>query len=197
MPIGLDPLNTCTCFLPTEVLPKDDERSLRFVAAERARHLYPQSPRTRTPYEVDNCPDHPPEGYPMQWPVLDVLKNWPADDPSPPAGGIAQGICVFDYRTERHKAERYQKKEVPFIMRDDPAVARTAERWLHPDYMEKLLMGNEDTQRRTEYSPNNVSGVVCGAHVARPPIFPTALHALLSMDQRADSHVAAMLIDAI
>lgn len=140
----------------TEVLPKDDERSLRFVAAERARRgLHPQSARTHTPYDIHDCPDQPPEGYPLQWPVLDVLKNWPADDPSPPAGGIAQGICVFDYRTERDKASRYQKKEVPFIMRDDPAVARTAERWLHPGYMERLLMGNEDTQRRTEYSPNN------------------------------------------
>ena len=41
-------------------------------------------------------------------------------------------------------------------MRNDPQVARTTERWLHPSgYIEKLLMGNEDQMRRTEYSPNN------------------------------------------
>mmetsp|Transcript_23378 Transcript_23378/g.50026 ORF Transcript_23378/g.50026 Transcript_23378/m.50026 type:complete len:612 (-) Transcript_23378:218-2053(-) len=141
----------------TEILPKDDERSLKFVEAERKRQgLYRQSPQAQTPYDIHNCPEHPPEGYPMQWPVLDVTRNWPTDDPTRPKHSeIYQGICVFDYRTDLRKAARYQRRERPFIMRNDPAVARTAERWNHPGYMEKLLMGNEDTMRRTEYSPNN------------------------------------------
>lgn len=141
----------------TEILPKDDGRSVGFVEAERKRQgTYAQAPGARTEYDVHDCPDHPPHGYPAQWPVLDVTSNWPTDDPNPPAhGGIYQGICVFDYATEIHKAERYRRKERPFVVRNDPAVARTAERWNHPGYMERLLMGKEDTQRRTEYSPNN------------------------------------------
>ncbi|KAL7526134.1 hypothetical protein ACHAXR_001335, partial [Thalassiosira sp. AJA248-18] len=141
----------------TEILPKDDERSLQFVEAERKRHgVYKQSPDAQTPYDINNCPEYPPKGYPMQWPVLDVLHNWPTDDPTPEKHKeIYQGLCVFDYRTEQEKANNYRHEEVPFVMRNDPAVARTAERWNYPGYMEKLLMGKEDKERRTEYSPNN------------------------------------------
>lgn len=141
----------------TEILPRDDERSLEYVNAERGRQgAYHQSPNAQTPYDINNCPEHPPEGYPMQWPVLDVIDNWPTDDPSPKTHpDIYQGLCVFDYNTEMDKANNYRKKEVAFVMRNDPAVARTAERWNDPGYMEKLLMGKEDTLRRTEYSPNN------------------------------------------
>lgn len=139
----------------TGILPRDDERSLRFVEAERKRQgVYKQSPESQTPYDIINCPDHPPEGYPLQWPVLDVLRNWPADEQHEHTD-IYQGLCVFDYRTELHKAENYRRKELPFVVRNDPAVARTAERWNHPGYMENVLMGKEDTLRRTEYSPDN------------------------------------------
>lgn len=141
----------------TEILPKDDERSVKFAKEERERlGVYTQSPDAETPYDIYNCPEYPPEGYPMQWPVLDVLENWPTDDPNPQKHTeIYQGLCVFDYRTEKHKANNYRHKELAFVMRNDPAVARTAERWNYPGYMEKLLMGDEDTMRRTEYSPNN------------------------------------------
>lgn len=139
----------------TDILPKDDERSLQFVEAERTRHgIYKQSPNAQTPYDINNCPDHPPEGYPMQWPILEVLDNWNPDNATPHFE-IYQGFCIFDYRTEFHKMNNYRKKELPFVVRNDPAVARTAERWSHPGYLNKLLMGNEDTMRRTEYSPNN------------------------------------------
>lgn len=141
----------------TDVLPKDDERSIKFVEEERERQgVYAQSPKASTPYDVHDCPDSPPKGYPVQWNVLEVLENWPTDDSDPQRHrGIYQGICIFDYRTELDKAEKYRRREVPFIMRNDPAVARAAERWNHPGYMERLLMGKEDTMRRTEYSPNN------------------------------------------
>ena len=140
-----------------EILPKDDERSLTFVTEERIRKgTYVQSSQADTPYDINNCPDHPPENYPIQWPVLDVLTNWPTDDTNVPSLGIYQGICHFDYNTEYDKAMNYRKAELPFVMRNDPQVARTTERWLHPSgYIEKLLMGNEDQMRRAEYSPNN------------------------------------------
>jgi hypothetical protein len=91
----------------------------------------------------------------MRWPVLDVLTNWPADVTTPPSNTIHHGICIFDAQTELFKAEVYRQAEVPFVMRDDPIVARTTERWNHPGYLSQLLMGEEDQKRRTEYSPDN------------------------------------------
>jgi hypothetical protein len=135
--------------------PKDDERSLAWVDAERKKlGVYTQHAAALTEYDIHNCPEYPPKNYPIQWPVLDVLKNWPPDDPNPHKE-IYQGLCIFDYRTELHKANNYREKELPFIVRDDPAAARTAERWGDAEYMKRLLMGEEDTMRRTEYSPNN------------------------------------------
>ena len=141
----------------TSVLPKDDARSLKFVVDERGRHgvATGQSTDARTTYDVMDCPDNPPPGYPMQFSVLDVLRNWPTDVTSPPTAGIFQGLCVFDRRTELDKAESYRKAEVPFVMRDDPDVARSAERWNSPGYLDRLLMGKEDVKRRAEYSPDN------------------------------------------
>ncbi|KAL3810687.1 hypothetical protein ACHAXA_003291 [Cyclostephanos tholiformis] len=143
----------------TSILPIDESRSMKFVADERTRYggTAVQSPAAKTPYDVTNCPDVPPPGYPMHFPVLDVLNNWPTDstDPPPEADGIYQALCVFDYRADMHKAENYRDAEVPFVMRDDPSVARSAERWNHPGYLDKLLMGKEDVKRRTEYSPDN------------------------------------------
>jgi len=65
---------------------------------------------------------------------------------------IYQEICVFDFETERAKAMNYRANEVPFVVRNDPQVLKTTERWNQPGYMDKLL-GN--TKHRTEYSPNN------------------------------------------
>lgn len=137
------------------IYPKDEDRSLAWVEAERNKlGVYTQHPEAVTEYDIHNCPEYPPQNYPIQWPVLDVLKNWPPDDPTPHEE-IYQGLCVFDFRTELHKANNYREKELPFIVRNDPAAARTAERWSDAEYMKKLLMGEEDTMRRTEYSPNN------------------------------------------
>lgn len=139
----------------TDILPKDDERTLKWVDEERKRHgIYKQAPKAQTSYDINNCPEYPPEGYPMQWPVLEVLDNWSPDDPTP-HHEIYQGWCIFDYRTEMEKANNYREAELPFIVRNDPAVARAAERWSRPEFMERLLMGDEDQMRRTEYSPNN------------------------------------------
>ena len=154
----------------TSILPKDEDRSLAFVFNERTRLGTYQSVSTPSSsssssnsegegdelwYDVYNCPDVPPPGYPMRWPVLDVLTNWPADVTTPPHNTIHHGICIFDAQTELFKAEVYRKAEVPFVMRDDPIVARATERWNHPGYLSQLLMGDEDQKRRTEYSPDN------------------------------------------
>lgn len=96
-------------------------------------------------YDIHNCPDDPPPGYPMEWNLLhDVLSQWPADDPELPASGtLYQGICVFDlrkdYETNYAKAIRYRDAEVPFVVKGDPAVAQTVERWNAPHYLNALL----------------------------------------------------------
>lgn len=102
-------------------------------------------------YDIYNCPDDPVDGYPYAWPILTVLDNWSPDDTTVP-DAIYQGLCVFDYQKDYDKAETYRNKEVPFIVQNDPEVARTVERWNAPGYMDALLKG---VKHRTEYSHNN------------------------------------------
>jgi hypothetical protein len=102
-------------------------------------------------YNVLDCPDTPPPGYPFAWNVLEMLDHWPVDETTPRTI-IHQGLCVFDYRTDYDKAMTYRNAEVPFIVDKDPAVAKTTERWNTPGYMQQLL---GDEEHRTEYSENN------------------------------------------
>jgi hypothetical protein len=103
------------------------------------------------PYNVLDCPDTPPAGYPFSWNTMEMLDHWPVDDTTP-RSTIHQGLCVFDYRTDYDKAMTYRNAEVPFVVENDPAVAKTTERWNTPGYMERLL---GDAEHRTEYSENN------------------------------------------
>jgi hypothetical protein len=102
-------------------------------------------------YNVLDCPDIPPAGYPFAWNLLEILDHWPVDDTTP-RPTIHQGLCVFDYQTDYDKAMTYRNAELPFVVANDPAVAKTAERWNAPGYMEQLL---GDADHRTEYSENN------------------------------------------
>ena len=137
------------------LLPSGDEESLermkRFVRSMRQRD-YKNIMDGDMPYDVHNCPFDPPSNYPYAWNVKDVLDNWGPDD-TEPREHIYQGLCVFDFETEKDKAMNYREAEVPFVIRDDPSVLRTAERWAQEGYMEKML--GKKTRYRTEYSPNN------------------------------------------
>jgi len=133
-----------------EQLPINTERMRRFVSSLRKREYHPIMKDEMT-YDIHNCPFDPPANYPFAWNVVQVLDNWPPDDTTP-RSHIYQGLCVFDFETERHKAMNYRKAEVPYIVRDDPRVMRTTERWNQPDYMDELL---RSSKHRTEYSPNN------------------------------------------
>lgn len=107
----------------------------------------------QVPYDIYDCPETPPVGYPFAWNVMTVLNNWQPDNTSPPASNqIYQGLCVFDYQTDYDKAVLYRNAELPFVVINDPNVAATAERWNQPGYMEELL---GDEPHRTEYSKNN------------------------------------------
>lgn len=138
-------------------LPLDVDRSLNFVSS-----ILDQSPTPRTmdfhhsdqvvePYDIYNCPFDPPAHYPYEWNLVQILKDWPADDVRVP-DHIYQGLCVFDYQKDYDKALNYRNKEQPFVVENDPSVARTVERWHQPGYMENMLAG---IKHRTEYNTNN------------------------------------------
>ena len=105
------------------------------------------------PYDIHNCPEHPPENYPYSWNLLQLLDHWPPDKVDIPEDmTVFQGICVFDFEKDYEKALNYRKKEVPYVVSNDPAVQETAKRWMAPGYMERL-MGS--VKHRTEYSETN------------------------------------------
>jgi len=63
-----------------------------------------------------------------------------SDSDSDTAPVIAHlGLCVFDYRHDREKAIRYRSQEMPFVVRNDPSVAETVERWNNDSYRRKLF----------------------------------------------------------
>ena len=125
----------------------DVGRRLELIKSFRKRTYYPIS-------DFDNdadCPLYPAKDYPKGWPILDIVDNWNPDDTTPHEA-IYQGICVFDYEKDRAKIENYRRAELPFVIRNDPQVLKTVERWTHPTYLKNLL-GNE--LHRTEYSKTN------------------------------------------
>lgn len=103
------------------------------------------------PYDIYNCPETPPPGYPFAWPIMTVLENWNPNDIIVPEM-IHQGLCVFQYENDYEKAMIYRKAEVPFIVQGDPSVERAVERWNYPGYMEELL---DSVMHRAEFSHNN------------------------------------------
>jgi hypothetical protein len=131
-----------------ERLPYNPERSIQF-AQQLPKHEYKAVENPA--YDVNNCPQNPPEGYPHQWKTLDVLEHWSPNDPNPKVE-IYQGLCIFDYRRDYVKALNYRKSEAPFVVRGDPEVVQAVERWNQPQYMSKMLGGID---HRCEYSENN------------------------------------------
>lgn len=127
------------------------DRANTFLKTVRKRHYEAMYSKDVIGYDVFNCPDDPPKDYPAEFPTLDILDHWAANDATPRTH-IHQGICVFDFNTEYDKAMRYREAERPFVIRDDPAVLQTVERWNQPDYLRRVLNGEK---HRTEYSLNN------------------------------------------
>jgi hypothetical protein len=133
-----------------QLLPDDLERSLGRIE-ELTTHRFERVPmdpaadfdegepgRGLVPYDVRNCPDDPPEGYPYQWKLTRLLDRWPTLDPDP-RRQVHHGLCVFDYNVDYDKAMRYRDAELPFITVNDPAVAKAVERWSIPGYVEAML----------------------------------------------------------
>jgi len=135
-----------------EILPEDDIQRMKDKVDSLRKRKYHNLMKDDMPYHIHDCPEYPPPNYPYAWNVKDVLDNWPPDDTTPRTH-IYQGVCVFDFNTEQHKAINYREAEVPFVVRDDPSVLRTVERWAQPDYLHELL--GEKTKYRTEFSHDN------------------------------------------
>lgn len=134
--------------------PSNAKRSLRAVQELRHYSFQPKSPMdqpTNPYYDIYNCPDQPPKGYPYSWKLLDILHHWPSDDPEP-RPDIFQGLCVFDFVTDHAKAMTYRETEVPFIVQGDPQVASAVERLNMPHYIDSLL---GDVAYETEYSESD------------------------------------------
>jgi len=123
-------------------------------------HLLPTNPdnpsnnkSNQIYYDIHDCPEQPPPGYPFEWNLVhEVLSQWPADDPEVPASGkLYQGLCVFDLQVEGNlaKALNYRNAELPFVVKGDPMVAQTVERWNAPYYLSTLI---GDTPQGTETS---------------------------------------------
>lgn len=118
-------------------------------------------------YDIYECPDDPPPGYPREYKTIDILRHWPPSQ-SLPVGvdnnnnlnsaankSIEEGndtintapitahlgLCIFDYSRDYEKAMRYRSKEMPFVVRNDPSVAETVERWNDENYRRELFSG--------------------------------------------------------
>lgn len=119
-------------------------------------------------YDIYNCPHDPPPGYPREYKTIDILKHWPPNQNLPTGkychhlNGISGiggediidascdsktsqpamahlGLCVFDYNNDYEKAMNYRSKELPFVVRNDPRVAETVERWNDETYLRQLF----------------------------------------------------------
>lgn len=143
-------------FYEEYILPPSDTQRTK----ARVEQLIQELPTTyhvmpNPEYDVMDCPSQPPSNYPMAWRAKEVLEHWPTDtiDP-PPDKSVYQGICVFDYQNplQYQSALNYQAAEVPFVIRNDPSVLRTVERWNHPHYLSQLL---GKVPHRCEHSQNN------------------------------------------
>jgi hypothetical protein len=107
--------------------------------------------KTDIPYDIYNCPDHPPPNYPFAWNVRLVLENWNPDNTDMPSQ-IYQGLCVFDWKKDYQKAVHYREAELPFVLQHAPEVMKASLRWMHENYMNDLV-GDEPI--RNEHSHNN------------------------------------------
>jgi hypothetical protein len=110
----------------------------------------PKPPKV-LPYDVYKCPPTPPVNYPYQWLLVDLLTDWNPDRTNVP-DQIYQGLCVFDWSTDKAKVLAYRTAEKPFVVQGHPEVLRATERWNHPGYLSSLIGNNP---KRNEYSRNN------------------------------------------
>lgn len=127
-------------------------------------------------FDPFDCPTQPPPHYPLHYPLVDLLTEWPVDNlqwPSweeqqrqqqqDPEEGLPkttdhpylyQSLCIFDWDKVEHRERMraYQMDfDLPFIVRNNPEFLATAERWMRdePDYLRRLI---GEAPQRTEHA---------------------------------------------
>jgi Cupin-like domain len=132
--------------------PDTPNRSLAAMHRSRSPRYDSLKPRSRLPYNIYNCPDTPPLDYPNEFSTVQLLKHWPPSQSMPRDESTAHlSLCVFDFRRDYIKALKYRQNEVPFVVRNDPRVAETAERWNDEQYRSQLV-GSDQVWHRAERS---------------------------------------------
>jgi hypothetical protein len=157
--------------------PSDLDRMRASVQALRQKS--PPATRPNMTYDIQNCPDQPPSGYPQAWSAMSVLTEWNPDNTDIP-DTIYQGLCVFDWTKtqDRQKVHTYRQAEQPFVLQNHPDVLRVAERWNSPNYLEEML--GQGPQRTDHATTNHLmfSRVIKGDKLPdnwKPPIDIVAL----------------------
>jgi hypothetical protein len=81
-------------------------------------------------------------GYPWHYPLQDMLTLWNADVTTLPAShGAFQSLRTFDFNdpAELAEAELYRRAEVPFVIRNVPAMADTVKNWGRDEHLVSVM----------------------------------------------------------
>lgn len=115
------------------------------------KHRYQPIQVATDTYHVLQCPEKPTKDYPREYPILDVLRNWNPKDVKNTPKTIYQGICIFDlanaptsdqqHLLAQRQIQAYRAAEVPFVIRNDPAVLKSVNLWNTPNYLPQKLEG--------------------------------------------------------
>jgi hypothetical protein len=171
------------------------------------------SSSNNTTFDPFDCPDVPPPEYPFHYSLVDILKEWPADELHWPQPGhrndtknhpyLFQSLCIFDWNRPEHqeRSRRYQVEyDVPIIVRNHPEFLQASERWLRPlsdgtDYLQSLI---GDTPQRTEHSfhSNHLPFWRTSSNLRRPagwvPPTENVMMSYAEWSQRSDAMDAAI-----
>ena len=133
--------------------PNDQERIRSFVHSLRTNEIDDGIRQTShlVPFDPLDCPDTPPPGYPLEFPLVDILQEWPVDQLQWPIPSstvmedattstrndnrpyLYHSLCMFDWDRPDHRerVRRYQLDfDVPMIVRHHPEFMQATERWM-------------------------------------------------------------------
>jgi hypothetical protein len=103
-------------------------------------------------HQAIDCPDTPPDNYPITYDMKRLLDNWNPDSTDIPPTHF-DSICRFDYQTEFNKALNYRNAEKPFVVYNVPEVDEVVKKWSNLDHLNELLGANK--MLGAETSSNN------------------------------------------
>ena len=93
------------------------------VSLDKRIHYYEPILHSTDTYDVFACPEIPPINYPREYPILDVLKNFPSNqttiDTQETQQKIYQGVCIIDVSSISNAKQiisNYRSAEVPFVI---------------------------------------------------------------------------------